>query len=349
MTARDDLLASVAARIAGYRYGGIPEPDGEHVDRWISQFSPDVQIPLLRETDFILDQTYFPRDWVTQFFASLVKSPKLAGADPCSYWKRANFLSIQQNGSSQADLLVTFDVALREKCGFGVADCGSADGPFIYVDDALFTGSRAGGDLARWLEQEAPGQGRVNLITIANHTLGVFQATDRLAKLARETKKKIGFEFWRSVSLENRKSYRDSSEVLWPAVLPDDPAVSAYLDENHKFPFIPRRPGGKLQNQIFSSEEGRQLLERELLVAGVRIRGFSQNPSPAMRPLGFSAFGLGFGSTIVTYRNCPNNCPLALWWGDPTAVSGPLSRWYPLLPRKTYASAADDFGFVDET
>jgi hypothetical protein len=34
---------------------------------------------------------------------------------------------------------------------------------------------------------------------------------------------------------------------------------------------------------------------------------------------------LGFGSTIVTFRNCPNNAPLAFWAGDP---------WYPLFPRK---------------
>jgi hypothetical protein len=35
---------------------------------------------------------------------------------------------------------------------------------------------------------------------------------------------------------------------------------------------------------------------------------------------------LGFGSLIVTFRNCPNNTPLALWAGDP---------WYPLFPRIT--------------
>ena len=45
------------------------------------------------------------------------------------------------------------------------------------------------------------------------------------------------------------------------------------------------------------------------------------------RPLGFSLLKtLGFGATVVTHRNCPNNCPLALWAGDP---------WYPLFRRKT--------------
>jgi hypothetical protein len=109
-----------------------------------------------------------------------------------------------------------------------------------------------------------------------------------------------------------------------------------------KFPFEPRTTGGKLEHPIFSSEEGRQLLERELLLAGMRIRSFSQNPSKALRPLGFSPFGLGFGSMIATYRNCPNNVPLALWWGDSAAEAGhPFSKWRPLLPRKTYAQEFD--------
>lgn len=89
---------------------------------------------------------------------------------------------------------------------------------------------------------------------------------------------------------------------------------------------------------IFSSETGRQLLEEQFLLAGMRIRSFCKNPSQILRPLGFSPFGLGFGSMIATFRNCPNNAPLALWWGDPDAHAGhPFRNWYPLLPRKTYA------------
>ena len=130
--------------------------------------------------------------------------------------------------------------------------------------------------------------------------------------------------------------------MLWPAVIPDDADLLTYMAEEQKFPFQTRHAGGKIKQDVFSSEEGRQLLERELLLAGVRIRSFCQNPKRVMRPLGFCVFGLGFGSLIVTFRNCPNNSPLALWWGDPDAgLSSPLSRWYPLLPRKTYSEECD--------
>lgn len=59
-------------------------------------------------------------------------------------------------------------------------------------------------------------------------------------------------------------------------------------------------------------------------------------------PLSFSPFGVGFGSMIATYRNCPNNCPLSMWWGDPEATSGAL-HWYPLLQREGYSSARNVF------
>ena len=130
--------------------------------------------------------------------------------------------------------------------------------------------------------------------------------------------------------------------MLWPASIPDDAALTAYIAEEQRFPFEPRQPGARWEHDVFSSEQGRQLLEREFLLAGMRIRSFCQNPNPAMRPLGFSAFGVGFGSLIVTFRNCPNNSPLALWWGDPSALPNhPFSRWRPLFPRKTYAEKAE--------
>ena len=108
-----------------------------------------------------------------------------------------------------------------------------------------------------------------------------------------------------------------------------------------KFPFEPRQPSAAAI-QPFSSEAGRQVLESEFLIAGAKIRAMSENPKQSMRPLGFSPFGVGFGSMIVTYRNCPNNCPLAMWWGDPEATSGAL-HWYPLLQREGYSSARNIF------
>ncbi|MFP4027933.1 MAG: hypothetical protein ACLFWL_09090 [Candidatus Brocadiia bacterium] len=86
----------------------------------------------------------------------------------------------------------------------------------------------------------------------------------------------------------------------------------------------------------FSSSERRTILEREFLLAGIKIRNWCQNPSRKMRPLGFAHLDcLGFGSLFVSYRNCPNNCPLAMWWGNPHGLGfEAIDRWYPLFPRK---------------
>ncbi|MGD9971814.1 MAG: hypothetical protein AB7S77_02010 [Desulfatirhabdiaceae bacterium] len=348
MTDRQNLLESVATTAADYRMGEIPPPTLQHVDRWVQQFEEPVQLPLLRELNHVLKKTYFSREIVSKFFAKQVKHEKIAGANPCDFWRTAHFLEIQKQGNSQADIRNLFGETLMSQCNIAIGDCGSDGGAFIYLDDALFSGSRIGNDLTSWVTESAPSFAVVHILVIAAHRLGEWQCLERLKKESATIGKRINFHCWAATRLENRKSYRNVSEVLWPATLPDDATLAAYMTHENKFPFQPRQPGGQVEHGIFSSEEGRQLLEREFLLAGMRIRSFSQNPSRSLRPLGFSAFGLGFGSMIVTFRNCPNNCPLALWWGDPKAASAhPFRKWYPLFPRKTYSKEVsfDDFTF----
>jgi len=346
MSEREDLLNSIANTIQDYRAGDLPTPTPDHVDRWIRQFGADVQVPLLNELDYVLDKTYFARDTVHQFFAKQIKHTGLAGESPCDFWKAAYVLDIQQRGHSQSEIRQLFGSALKEQCNLELDDCGKEGGPYLYLDDVLFTGGRIGADLSKWIAEASPAESTVHILVIAAHQLGEWQCIERLKKAATGAGKKIQFYCWAAVRLENRLAKRNTSEVLWPAVLPQDEELLSYVGEEKKFPFQLRQPGAKLEHGIFSSEAGRQLLEKEFLLAGMRIRSFSQNPKPILRPLGFSPFGLGFGSMIATYRNCPNNAPLALWWGDADAAPGhPFRNWHPLLPRKTYAQA-DDFDVV---
>jgi hypothetical protein len=337
MVERTALLNSLAKTIADYRAGDLAPPSPDHIERWVRQFEGGVQTPLLRELDYVLKKTYFARASVREFLDGLVEENKLAGSSPCEFWQGASLLEIQQNGYSQTEMLELFEESLQQYCGLPLAACTGASGHYIYLDDVLFSGNRIGNDLSAWIMTDAPQKAEVDVVVIATYKLGEWQCHERLKKDAKNAGKEIRFRFWRAESYENRRKYRDSSEVLWPVRLPEDAQLKAYMAEEEAFPFEPRMTGGRLEHNIFSSEESRQLLERELLLAGVQIRALSQNPSRAVRPLGFSNFGLGFGSMIVTFRNCPNNCPLALWWGDPDASpSSPLSKWYPLFQRKTY-------------
>ena len=211
----------------------------------------------------------------------------------------------------------------------------------------MFSGNRVGNDLERWIKEDAPATANVHVIVAAMHTGGHFLVQRKLKAVVEESGKHINVTYWRSLEIESRKAYKNNSGVLWPTNVPDVLEVNEYIALPSKYPFEPRQAGTKVEP--FSSEEGRQVLEREFLIAGAKIRALSENPKPSMRPLGFSPFGLGFGSMIVTYRNCPNNCPLAMWWGDPAATSGAL-HWYPLLPRDGYSSTKNIFHeFTDLT
>lgn len=347
MSERSDLLESIADTIKDYRTGEVPEPTPDHVDQWIQQFDDAVQVPLLREIDHVFKKTYFSRADVAEFFTGLVKQEKLAGSDPCNFWRAAYLLDIQEHGHSQTEICEIFSEALKQQCAIAIEECGSDGGAFIYLDDVLFSGGRIGNDISAWIANDAPTEATVHIVVIATHHLGRWLCFRRLKKEAADVGKQLDFHCWAAVCYENRKACRYTSEVLWPTNVPDDADLKAYIEQEEKFPFVPRHPGGKLEHDIFSSEKGRQLLEQQLLLAGMRIRSFSQNPKRSLRPLGFSAFGLGFGSMIVTFRNCPNNSPLALWWGDPSAELGhPFRNWYPLLPRKTYAQE-EDFDVFD--
>ncbi len=182
-----------------------------------------------------------------------------------------------------------------------------------------------------WITTAAPAQASVNVITIALHSGGQYYANNKIIEAARQAGKKIDITWWRAIELEDRKSYTTTSDVLRPVAIPDDEDVKAYVDEL-KYPPNLRSAGQVGGNGIFSSDESRQLLEQEFLKAGVRIRRKCPNLHQYQRPLGNMILEtLGFGSMIVTFRNCPNNAPLALWVGDP---------WYPLFPRATNTDTA---------
>lgn len=331
MTERVELLTSIAATIADYREGDLARPTPEYVDRWISQFEESKQVQILKEMDHVLKKTYFTRQNAREFLAGLVKAEKLVGADPCAFWKSVTFLDIQGGGASQKEMLALFDQELSKACGVTTAVCGSADNTFVYLDDAMFTGNRVRQDLTNWIANSAPLEATVHVIAMALHTGGQFYANQRLTEVASQSKKEIGITWWRSIELEDRKAYTSSSDVLRPMALPVDDEVTAYVAAMTYPPHL--RVGNQIGgNNLFSSSEGRHLLEQEFLKAGVRIRGMCPHLTAVQRPLGHMTLQtLGFGSLIVTFRNCPNNTPLALWAGDP---------WVPLFPRITNSDTA---------
>ena len=319
------------ATAGDYRKNELGPLTADHVHKWIEQFDGEERLPVLAELDHILKKTYFSETSVDSFLEGLAKEPKLVGGDPSRFWKAAGILDIQQGGNSQKEMLARFDAILKRQTGNNIRNCDASSGDFIYVDDAIFTGNRIWRDLQPWVANAAPRKATLHIIVNALHTGGKYYAGQQLTKAFGQAAKDVKVVWWCVTKFENRKYYKNQSEVFWPSEFSEggDDEVSAYVQTLNAAGYPPekRLQGSTPKDGVFSGEVGRAAIERAFLKAGARILALCPYLPGSARPLGFSKLmTLGFGATIVTYRNCPNNCPLALWAGDP---------WYPLFSRKT--------------
>jgi len=327
-------LEALAALIEDYREGEVSKPDADHVEHWVRQFDADEREPLLDELLRIWPAFYLKRQGIEQFLQRQLTDASLVGPHPADFWARATVLDIQIRGGSQRTMRELLRPLLNQATGLSLDACGGGD-RFVYFDDILFTGDRIERDLSAWLPK-APSVAHVDIVVFAAHSYGRYQLEEKLKKLSQVAGKSISFSLRPEHVRENRRAHRDDAHVLWPVSLP----AGAERFAAGATGFVPRSPGRV--SELFPSEPNRHLVEQALLKAGLKIVGFSRDPSPMVRPLGYGPFGVGFGSLLLTYRNCPNNAPLAFWWGDPTKPSShPLRKWYPLVPRKPYENSHD--------
>ena len=335
---REEHLQQIALTIADYREGEVPKPSPEHVDRWVQQFDPLYQLSILEEMDHVLKRVYFSRKSTVNFLEKLLKAKKLVGDDPCAFWKDVKFLDIQLLGASQREMLVLFNEVLKEKCGLRLDRCGTEPREFVYLDDAVFSGGHIFKDIANWIACDAPADANLHVIVVALH-LGSFHYRRKLRKAAKE--KNISIQYWSLFRLEDRKTYTDTSDVLRPVLIPETREVQSYSENLTHTPVLRNRgKSGKLG--VFLSESGRHHMEQEFLRAGVQICNTSRHLYDNLRPLGSTPLNtLGFGSLVVTFRNCANNTPLALWASH---------NWYPLFERKTNRETSEELNaeFGDE-
>ena len=325
MSKREQLLSSIANTIQDYRAGEIPKPTPKHVESWVNQFDASVQVSILREMAYVLKKTYLSLEQMVTFLRDLINTKELVGDDPCEFWKNVDFMNIQQHGHSQTEMLALFNELLKEQCGFGIIPNSGSASTFLYLDDGIFSGNRVLHDLEAWIDNQAPMKAELHIVAIAFHLNGYYYAKKRIEEAATNAGKDISISWWRSVELENRMIVRNNrTDVLRPTHIPDDAAVQEYV-EKMIFPPRLRHPGHIGMNALYRSDKGKVLLEQEFLKAGARIRQLQPKLNVMHRLLGHTPLvSLGFGSLIVTFRNCPNNVPPALWVGG---------SWYPLFPR----------------
>jgi hypothetical protein len=339
MNNRRCRLETLAEIIADYRSGEVAPRTPDLIDEWLQQFPAPIQDQMLKALVHVFRKTYISRDVFKAFLMALASTDKLSpGCEPVDYWKKVNLLDIQQGGNSQKEILKTFDEVLQETHGFGLTDTGSEDGDFVYIDDCIGTGNRVRWDLCAWMKGDIPEQVNLHVITPILY-MGSWWIDKKLQETATANGKKISLHKWRleDFEMENRLGKRNTSDVLWPTAIPNDTDVQAYANhlDSLGHAAVLRNPGNPGASGIFKDDSDRILLEQAFLVRGCQIRRECGNLPDRARPLGYHNLDcFGFGSMFVTYRNCPNNCPLALWVQQ--AV-------YPaLFPRKTNTQTADE-------
>ena len=339
MSKRDELLITFSKIIEDYRKGEVEPRSPELIGGWLLQFPKKIQDALLEALVYTFDKTYISRENFKAFLSGLALNEKLsAGTKPKDYWRKANILDIQLGGNSQKEILATFDEVLKETHGFQLTETGSKNGDFIYLDDCIGTGNRVRSDICAWIETTAPKKVNMHLITPVLYA-GSWWIDAKIQETAKANGKTISLTKWRleSFQMENRLGYRSSADVLWPTEISSDPDVQGYAkhlkDLGH--PSMLRSPGNRGASGIYKDDTQKILLEQAFLTRGCQIRRECSNLPDRARPLGYHNLDcFGFGSMFVTYRNCPNNCPLPLWVQQ--------AEYPSLLPRKTNTQTSDE-------
>ncbi|EKO3629413.1 hypothetical protein M3926_003555 [Vibrio metschnikovii] len=333
----DELCLSIANVISNYRNGEFGKYDDAHVWRWIEQFDIDERRIVLEETNRILKKNFISRESIDQLVDAVISSRVVYGENKDNYWSSVSILDIQIRGNSQKELNDIFCSKLSETYDIhNIINCESRE--YLYIDDFIFSGGRVYSDLSSWLRDTMPDKCRICIVTIGWYIYGQYSLEWRLKDLISELRLDVELQFcsFKNRRLENRLYRRDFSEVFWPTSCVEEiPEVVDYIEKHGYEPKYRVQNG--IENSVFSRLR-REEYEKILLKYGLKILGLSNQNSPVVKPLGYHQFNeFGFGSTIFSFRNCPNNNPLVFWWGDPEAPDWhPFSKWYPLLQRDTY-------------
>ena len=316
------------SKIVGHYAGNAGVDPEDRTRNWIAQFPASSQEPLARALTRTLERTYIRDQEVEEYFTSSVSN--------ADFWRDTHVCRGAQYGKSHEVMTSIVTDAIKSKLGQGVLD-ESRSGwrtarNHIFIDDAIFSGSRAIEDYGQWwsnslpqANRRTPSDGPLNIYfwTYIRHTAGEEAVRRWIDSTLTPRGIPFTLTFHSAKTYEDRDAQRNASDVLWPSVMTEKAGSSRlFLATRHDF----LRTSGGGSSTVFPLESDRKILEAELLDASIDISARLEKP---WTPLGYGRKPFGFGSLSISQRNCPNNAPIALWWNT--------DYWSPLFPRVTYA------------
>jgi hypothetical protein len=303
MSSQDKLIELVKS----YHGGLYSRGAAQRVERWFELFPQGTRQQVSDELAHVLGTAFLTRDESRALARQWLVTPSESSRGLLKDWSESTFLRVQSGGGSQADVL---QILSEEAKASGVEDPTIAAGTkvHVYVDDVSVQGMRILNDLTPWIEGAAPAQ--AELLVLLQRRWGHREGwvTRELKGRAQRCGKTLRVTWSCSLDFGQFDCY-------FPRMLPDDPRMDDYVARVS--PKIDRRSANG-SGRYFSTESARTHLEQALLLAGIDV--LSENgylsAKKHMRPLGNTVLpwlGLGIGVPIVTWRNCPNSAPLALW------------------------------------
>ncbi len=299
-------IEELASFVDQYQGGRVSDAE-EHVTQWLEMFDEPDQVA--EELAHVLRSSFLTREQAAAEIGGWLVNPKKVTRGLINSWDEATFLNVAGGGGSQRAVLDLFDEAAAEN---GEEPIRSRSGSvFVYTDDVSVQGMRILNDLTpSWMNNEAPGE--FELVILLQRGLGGRHQSwviTQLKNRAKSAGKMARITWWCNKEFSSADCYS-------PAAIPQNDDVAAWL--NSASVELPALRTGTGTGRFFSSDRGRRAIESEFLIAGARILAKNRNlrQNEHKRPHGNTVWSwapLGIGVPIVTWRNCPNSAPWALW------------------------------------
>lgn len=332
-----EATANLAAVYADYRVGDSGPLTPGRALAWAMQFEEAERLIVVREATHVLGKCYVSKDRLRKFLAVVANEKDMVGTAGPAFWRKVGLLRLQNQGRSQADMIELLAAEVKTKHGVDLDGAESQNGHYLFLDDVMFSGGRVHRPLVDWINSHSLTGITIWIVVFAWHGRGKWWANKQIVEACRGRNVTIRWKHVHEFDDWRKPEEEDASLMLWPSRMPDHPDVAAWLSarpNDLKHASLRAKPTA---GRLFSSPEARDILEGALIRVGAR---WCQNSSgkTTFHPLGYNTLnGFGFGTMVTTYRNCPNNAPLALWWSDDT--------WLPLLERRLWTQDPATYGF----
>lgn len=322
----------------------------DSVMSWAIQFDNDAQF-VLDETAHFIDKIYFSKSRVESILKKWILELKNDFDSWESFLKDVLFINTQEgkNGveKSQNALYHIISDIIKKETGKAIEDyiCGPKK-VYVYADDILASGNTLRDGVTESIKQYNCQDKRYCCWIICCHSIQKTRTLNSIVKRVTgsfdDSPFRINLEknFRCEYMIENgcrKGNENDYGNQLFNCIEPLDSDLSReIMSKNEVFGSVDSvhllKDSEITEEKFFTSYENRkrytELIFKKSNMQLMEFLEIGAQDNPKYKPLGVTNRtdkSLGLGTLFITWRNIPNNCPLAFW--------GCVNGWKPLCSR----------------